>query len=91
MERLINARKRGEELIKLLNSLPQIKITNWPNATNIYRMELTGIDQKAFQNALAAQGITAAQTVFSLNVSILYRDNNELFSAFKNAVKTAAL
>ena len=91
MERLINARKRGEELINLLNSLPQIKITNWPNATNIYRMELTGMDQKVFQKALSTQGITVAQTVFSLNVSILHRDNNELFSAFKNAVKTAAL
>jgi len=91
MERLIKARKRGEELIGLLNSLPQIKITTWPNATNIHHMELNGIDEKAFQKALAAQGITAAQTVFSINVSILHRDNNELFNAFKNAVTTAAL
>jgi threonine aldolase len=91
MERLVRARQQGETLITLLNSLPQIKISSWPNATNIYRMELSGVDAKAFQKALREQGITAGQTVFSLNVSILHRDNNELFNAFKNAVKTAAL
>lgn len=91
MERLVKARKQGEELITLLNTLPQIKITSWPNATNIHRVELSGVDVRAFQKALRWQGITAGQTVFSLNVSILHRDNNELFNAFKNAVKTAAL
>jgi len=90
-ERLARARKQGETLITLLNSLPQIKISAWPNATNIHHMELSGIDKKAFQKALTAEGITAGQTVFSVNVSILHRDINELFNAFKNAVKTAAL
>lgn len=90
-ERLVNARKKGETLIGMLNSLPQIKITSWPNATNTYRMELNGVNKKAFQNALKAVDITAGQTIFSVNVSILHRDNNELFNAFKNALKTAAL
>ncbi|WP_298731565.1 beta-eliminating lyase-related protein [uncultured Chitinophaga sp.] len=91
MERLINARKKGEALIAMLNTLPQMKINSWPDATNTYRMELSGIDKKAFQKALAAQGISAGQTIFSLNVSVLHRDNNELFHAFKDAIKGAAL
>lgn len=91
MERMIKAKSKGEELIAMLNGLPQIKISSWPGSTLIHRMELKGVNPQVFVKSLAARNITAGSTNFMVNVSILHRGNDELFSAFKNALSSAAI
>jgi threonine aldolase len=91
MDRLVKAKSKGEELIAMLNRLPQIKISSWPYSTHIHRMELKGVNPQLFVKSLAARNITAGSANFMVNVSILHRDNDDLFNAFKNALSSATL
>lgn len=90
-ERLVKAKTKGGELISMLNRLPQIKISSWPDASSMYGLELSGMNTQMFRKSLTEQGITVASTYFTVNVSVLHRDNNELFNAFKTAASKAAL
>ena len=88
--RLKNARKRAEELFALLNGLPEIKVVPINDGTNIYEMQLKGVKPSQFQAAMANEGIRIfVPGMIYVNVSILYRDTNTLFNAFKNALKIA--
>ncbi len=91
MERLLKAKAQGEELIARLNGLTQMKITAPADATSTYKMELNGVDSARFTAALATQGVKGGSTRFTVNETILYRDNNALFNAFKMALGKAAL
>ena len=88
--RLKNARKRAEELFALLNGLPEIKVVPINDGTNIYEMQIKGVKPSQFQAAMANEGIRIfVPGMIYVNVSILYRDTNTLFNAFKNALKIA--
>lgn len=91
MERLVKAKEKGEDLIRMLNRLPQLKVTTQPEGSSIYLMELNGIDKTAFRKSLSAQGILCGLAHLSMNVSILHRGNTELINAFKAAVSSASL
>ena len=89
-ERLLAARKKGEELITRLNKLTQIKINALKDGTNIYEMKLTGIDMDKFVQSLAAANIRLPKNgTFSINETLLNRDNDILFDAFKKGIAKA--
>ncbi len=93
--RMLQARKRGEELIAQLNQLQGIKISPLQNGTNIYEMRFAkGLDIVKAGTALAkdhdirirrpnAEGISQ----FMINESILSQDVNTMVNAFKTALQ----
>lgn len=91
--RLQEARKRGEELIAMLNKLPQMKITSVPNGTNFYVVQYANeVDVlKAAtrlqneHNILIGRGNAKKEGRFIINYTILYRDLGKTFAAFKSA------
>jgi threonine aldolase len=94
-ERLKQVRKRGEELIAMLNQLPEIKITPIPNGTNIYMLQLAkGIDVQQFGTRLAkdyniriGRPNETGLGRFALNETVLYQDVSKTFAAFRDALK----
>ncbi|NSL91232.1 hypothetical protein ECE50_030700 [Chitinophaga sp. Mgbs1] len=89
MDRLAKARQQGDALIAMLNRLPQFRITPAKDGTCVYPMELKGVDATVFKKGMAAQGIRAVASELIINETILYRDNNDLFNAFKKAAGIA--
>jgi threonine aldolase len=91
-ERIRETRKRGEELIAMLNKLPQIKITHFPSGTNIYTIEFAkGLDaQQATATLANNHNIRMARPNesrigrFAINHTILYQDLGKTFAAFKS-------
>lgn len=94
-EKLQQARKRGDELIAMLNQLPQMKITPILSGTNIYVLEYAkGVNAQQFAATLAQEHNIrigrpneSGLMNFSINETILYQDTGKTFAAFKEAVK----
>ena len=92
--RLQQARKRGDELMALLNQLPGIKITPLPSGTNIYSFEFSKeINSQQVAAALAKDNIRIGRANnnglmrFTINETILYQDLNKLHNSFRQAIK----
>lgn len=95
--RMRQARKRGEELIALLNQLPGIEISSIPSGTNIYLLRFgKDTDIQKLGATLAkehnirlprpnAQGLAR----FMINESILSQDVNTMVNAFRSALASA--
>jgi threonine aldolase len=93
--RMLQARKRGEELIAQLNQLQGIKISPLQFGTNIYEMQIAkGIDIVKMGTALAkdhnirirrpnAEGLGQ----FMINESVLSQDVSTMVNAFKLALQ----
>lgn len=91
--RMQEARKRGEELIAMLNKLPQMKITPVPNGTNLYVVQYANdVDvakaaaklQKE-HNITIGRGNANKQGRLVINYTILYQDIGKTFAAFKSS------
>jgi threonine aldolase len=91
--RLQEARKRGEELIAMLNKLPQMKISSVPNGTNLHIVQYTNdvdVSKAATKlqkehNILIGRGNSRKEGRFVINYTILYRDLGKTFAAFRSA------
>lgn len=95
--RLKQAGERSRELFAKLNQLPGIKISPIPAGTNLFHMQLTaGISDEKLQRTLREQGIVMARKSkedgvvrIKVNETLLYRDNDKIVQAFKEALKSA--
>jgi threonine aldolase len=86
--RLQMAREKGEELFALLNGLPQLKVKPLKNGTNIYDLQLTGIDIGKLAASLNQKRIQIGRSgKLTINETILYQDTETLFHAFNEGVK----
>lgn len=91
--RMRDARKRGDELIAMLNQLPQMKITPIPSGTNIYTIQFAkGVNVQQAGTALAKEhNIRIGRPNesglgrFTINHTILYQELGKTFAAFKSA------
>jgi len=94
-ERLKQVRKRGDELIAMLNQLPGIKISSIPNGTNIYLLQFgAGVNALQVRAKLAndhnirmRQANESGLARFALNETLLYQDISKTLAAFKDALK----
>lgn len=79
-------------LIEELNKIEGIQISSIENGTNIYSLELNGIDSKALSKKLYAahniwlQSGENGKVRFAVNESLLSRDLQEIVDAWKSAV-----
>jgi threonine aldolase len=93
-DRLKRSADKSKELFVGLNKLPGVKITAIPNGSNIFNMELTGVDTRLFSKTLADkyQVMLRAQkgtTQIRVNETLLKQDNQRIISAFADALKVA--
>ena len=92
-DRLKRSAEKAKELFAGLNKLPGIKITALPNGSNIFDLQVTGIDPKLFNKALADKNIRIradkGTSKIRVNETILRQDNAALLAAFTEAAKAA--
>ncbi|WP_454802553.1 threonine aldolase family protein [Mucilaginibacter phyllosphaerae] len=93
-DRLKKSAEKSADLFSALNKLPGVKITAIPNGSNIFNMELTGVDNKVFNKTLAEkyQIMIRAQNGVSqirVNETLLMQDNKHILNAFADALKVA--
>ena len=93
-ERLANAKKRAEEIFRVLNQVNGIKITPFPDGTNIYSLQLAKhIDGKRFHEKLRKEFNIVMPAPndqnrgqLSVNETILYKDAAYVVGAFKAGI-----
>lgn len=91
--RLQEARKRGVELIGMLNKLPQMKITPIPNGTHLYMIQYAkdvdvvkaGTKLAKEHNISIGRPNASGLARFAINYTILYQDLGKTFAAFKSS------
>ncbi|TSD66748.1 aminotransferase class I/II-fold pyridoxal phosphate-dependent enzyme [Inquilinus sp. KBS0705] len=92
-DRLKRSADKAKELFAALNKIPGIKISAIPNGSNIFDMELTGIDAKLFNKALGEKDIKLRAdkgiSKIRVNETLLRQDNAAIIIAFTNAAKVA--
>jgi threonine aldolase len=93
-DRLKRSADKSKELFAELNKLPGVKINSIPNGSNIFNMELAGVDTRLFSKTLADkyQVMLRAQkgtTQIRVNETLLKQDNQRIISAFTDALKVA--
>jgi len=91
--KLKDVKKRGDELIAMLNKLPVVKVTHVDNGTNIYLMQLSKeVKPLEFGTALSKDNIRIQRPDqngllrFTLNETVLYKDVNAIYGSFKSAL-----
>jgi len=92
--RLQNVVTKSAELFAALNKIPGINITALNAGTNIYQLQLgKEVDAKKLQSTLRnSYNIRMPfpdsnnKLMFSVNETLLYRDNNFIVDAFKKAI-----
>jgi len=92
--RLQQAIQRATTLFAALNKLPGVKVSAYPNGTNIYRLELNkGIDGKKLQDTLINQHSILMlppngdnHTQLYVNETLLYQPVDTMIQAFKSAL-----
>lgn len=97
--RLKDTVTKARELIDMLNQLPEIKITALTNGTNIYDMQLkASIDSSKLSRSLRddhniflAQKNDKGIVKFTINETLLLRDNKSIVESFKTVLKTATV
>lgn len=90
-------RKRAEELIALINQLPELKISPVPSGTNIHTMQIgKGVDIQKFGTSLSKDhniGISRPNPTgmlrFTFNESVLTREASAIVNSFKAALQAA--
>lgn len=93
-ERLAQTHQRSEELVRLLNQQPSIKVTPLQHGTNIYTAQLSGITDaaKLVNTLLKEHNIRigrpgeAGELRLSMNETILYQDVRQIANAFRKAL-----
>lgn len=95
-DRLKKSADKAKELFAGLNKLPGVKITAITNGSNIFNMELTGVNTQLFNKTLADkyQIMLRAQKGTSqlrVNETLLRQDNQKIISAFADALKVAKI
>jgi threonine aldolase len=92
-DRLKRSAEKAKELFAGLNKLPGIKISALPNGSNIFDLQVSGIDPKLFNKALADKNIRIradkGTSKIRVNETILRQGNAALLAAFTEAAKAA--
>jgi threonine aldolase len=94
-QRLLEAKKRGEELFAELNKLKDIQINPLNGGTNIFQLELSaGIDGRKFQQSLNKDFTIRLpfapgkrETMVTVNETLLYKELPYIINAFVQSVK----
>jgi threonine aldolase len=91
--RLKTAVAQSRELFEAMNKIPGIKISALDSGTNIYQMQLgKEVDLKKLRTALNNANIRIPgpdkdnKIMFSVNETLLYKDNNYIVDAFKKGM-----
>ena len=93
-DRFKNAMKRGKELFRRLNDLPDLVVTEFEHGSNVFPMKLgDSVDSTSFVDRLRERDIYAypdegAHTVSSLtvNTTILRQPADAIMAAFREAL-----
>jgi threonine aldolase len=96
-ERLQKTIAKANELISMLNKLPELKISALENGTNIYHLQLSAkVNSDKLSNTLRDEhNIILARTDksglarFMINDSLLSRENTVIVESFKKSLATA--
>lgn len=92
-ERLKEAKKRGEAIFKVLNSMKEIQITQIPGGTNIYSLQFgDGIDGPKLKAALLKNYnidlplSNRNKEMIKVNETLTYQSADAVINAFKNSI-----
>jgi threonine aldolase len=99
LDRLRGAVATAQDLFRLLEKQPRLRLETLPRGTNVYRLHLQGVDAEKFREALARQGIYVGtpeknQTFRGLwlrvNESLHGRSAAELARAFHDSLPSGS-
>lgn len=96
-ERLQKTISKAQELIGMLNKLPELKISALENGTNIYHLQLSAkVNSDKLSNTLRdehniilARPDKSGLARFMINDSLLSRENSVILESFKKSLATA--